>query len=142
MLVIHVDRFRSESTQRGRSPVAEDGALGAVDVGEALLVLACAERDDEPDPAAVGRLAAAETARLARQLKVNAVVIHSFAHLFAQLAQPEAALQVLREMERALASEGFSVARTPFGWFNTMELSAKGHPLSRVARTVRLSEER
>jgi len=139
MLIIHVDSFRSQNTQRGRSRVAEDAVCESVDVGEALLVLACAEKDDEPDPSAVGRMAAAEAAKLARQLKVNTVVVHSFAHLFAELAQPEAALQVLREMERALTSDGFSVARTPFGWFNTMELSAKGHPLSRVARTVRLS---
>lgn len=141
MLIIHVDRFRSQNTQRGRSRVAEEPVSDAVEVGEALLVLASAEKGDEPDPSAVGRMAAVEVAKLARQLKVRSVVIHSFAHLFAELAQPEAALVVLHEMERVLAADGFSVARTPFGWFNTMELSAKGHPLSRVARTVRLSGE-
>lgn len=121
--------------------MAEEPVGDAVEVDEALLVLASAEKGDEPDPSAVGRMAAVEVAKLARQLRVSSVVIHSFAHLFAELAQPEAALLVLQEMERALASDGFSVARTPFGWFNTMELSAKGHPLSRVARTVRLSGE-
>ena len=29
-----------------------------------------------------------------------------------------------------------AVTRTPFGWFNTLEIRAKGHPLSRVARTI------
>ena len=26
--------------------------------------------------------------------------------------------------------------RTPFGWFSTLQIDAKGHPLSRVARIV------
>jgi threonyl-tRNA synthetase len=28
------------------------------------------------------------------------------------------------------------VVRTPFGWFNTLDIQAKGHPLSRVARVI------
>lgn len=36
----------------------------------------------------------------------------------------------------ALHVAGHTVTRTPFGWFNTLDLQAKGHPLSRVARSV------
>jgi hypothetical protein len=32
------------------------------------------------------------------------------------------------------------VARTPFSWLNALEIRAKDHPLSRVARTVSAKE--
>jgi threonyl-tRNA synthetase len=44
-------------------------------------------------------------------------------------------------MKEELRQRGFEVTRTPFGWFNTLEIKAKGHPLSRVARRVELTEE-
>ncbi|MER3406462.1 MAG: hypothetical protein C4289_15920 [Chloroflexota bacterium] len=65
------------------------------------------------------------------------MVLHSFAHLFAELAEPTTAVQVLDLVRARLEQQGYAVTRTPFGWFNTLEIKAKGHPLSRVARTVR-----
>ena len=32
------------------------------------------------------------------------------------------------------------MTRTPFGWFNILDIRAKGHPLSRVARTIGAEE--
>ena len=40
-------------------------------------------------------------------------------------------------MESLLRERGIEAIRTPFGWFNTLEMKAKGHPLSRVARVIR-----
>ena len=31
---------------------------------------------------------------------------------------------------------GYAVEQSAFGWFNRLEIKAKGHPLSRVARQV------
>jgi hypothetical protein len=39
-------------------------------------------------------------------------------------------------MEQRLAADGYSVSQSAFGWFNRLELKAKGHPLSRIARQV------
>ncbi|MBI3301285.1 MAG: hypothetical protein HYZ72_04305 [Deltaproteobacteria bacterium] len=35
-----------------------------------------------------------------------------------------------------ITNAGLRSSRTPFGWFNTLHIDAKGHSLSRVARVV------
>jgi threonyl-tRNA synthetase len=84
----------------------------------------------------VAQRAAAEISKFASQLKVATVVLHPFAHLFGELSAPEVAIDVLSRTHEALLSAGLQSQRTPFGWFNTLQIDAKGHPLSRVARTV------
>jgi len=138
VLMFHVDFLRSTTTERGRSSVVEDldPSSRMIEVGESLMVLASVEKADELRPEDVSRGAVLEIARLARQLKVDTVVLHPFAHLFGELSEPRMAIRILELTQRGLIEEGFRVFRTPFGWFNTLELKAKGHPLSRVARIV------
>lgn len=69
---------------------------------------------------------------------MDTIVIHPFAHLFGDLSSPEAAVEILTLIEEGLAQLGFKVLRTSFGWFNTLEMRAKGHPLSRIARQITL----
>jgi threonyl-tRNA synthetase len=107
-----------------------------VDVDEALLVLVSVERTDETSPEEVSVNAVEEISKLCHQLKTNVIVLHPFAHLFVEMSQPETALKVMKLTEKGLSQRGFKVVRTPFGWFNTLDLRAKGHPLSRVARTI------
>ena len=101
-----------------------------------LLVLVSVEKADEPAPAAVAGRAVDEIAAHAATLKVRTVVLHPFAHLFGRLSKPAVAVQVLKLLEEGLRGRGLAVVRTPFGWFNTLDIRAKGHPLSRVARTI------
>jgi threonyl-tRNA synthetase len=136
MLMLHVDHFCSTVTERGRSRLIEEPPSKTVEVDEALLVLISVERTDETSPEDVSLKAVEEISRLCHQLKANVIVLHPFAHLFADMSKPETALRVMRLTEEGLNQRGFKVVRTPFGWFNTLDLKAKGHPLSRVARTV------
>lgn len=106
------------------------------EVGESLLVLSSVEKQDEADPSMTSQKAVDELSKLARQLKVDTIVIHPFAHLFGDLSSPEAAFETLTLIEKGLAQLGFRIVRTPFGWFNALELRAKGHPLSRIARHI------
>lgn len=135
-LMMHVDYFKSTITERGRSRFVEETQERITETQEAILVLASVEKGDESALENVAKKAAKEISENASHLKVHQIVLHPFAHLFGELSRPEAAAEVLRMVQAQLVSEGFSVARTPFGWFNTLELRAKGHPLSRVARIV------
>ncbi|GIX47607.1 MAG: hypothetical protein KatS3mg131_1818 [Candidatus Tectimicrobiota bacterium] len=135
-LSLHVNSFCCTITTKGRSPICEPYDDPVTRVQEALVVLASVERGDARNPEQVAVRAAAEIAALARQLKVTTVVLHPFAHLFGELSSPEVAIEVLRRTEEALIAQGLTCYRTPFGWFNTLQLDAKGHPLSRVARVV------
>lgn len=137
-LAIHVDYFACRITERGRSkvyePVADDKR--SAELHEGLLILASVEKADTADPNGVAERSAAEIAKLAAQVGTKAVLLHSFAHLFAELSDPQTAIAVLTVTAEALVAQGYAVQRTPFGWFNTLEIRAKGHPLSRVARIV------
>jgi len=138
LLTLHVDYFACTITEKGRSKVFEDldpNSRTTV-VNEALLVLASVEKQDEINPEIVSKKATEEISSLAKQLKVDTIVLHPFAHLFAELSKPEVAITVLKLVQEELLERGFRVFRTPFGWFNTLELKAKGHPLSRVARII------
>lgn len=113
-----------------------DPSSRTIEVGESLMVLACVEKADKLKPEEVSRRAVTEITRLAGQLKVDTVVLHPFAHLFGELSEPSVAIKILELTQEGLIKNGFIVFRTPFGWFNTLELKAKGHPLSRVARII------
>jgi threonyl-tRNA synthetase len=103
---------------------------------EALLLLVSVEKADEAAPEVVADRAVTEIAAHAASLNVQTLVLHPFAHLFGQLSRPATAVQVLRRMEEALRARGLAVKRAPFGWFNALDIRAKGHPLSRVARII------
>jgi threonyl-tRNA synthetase len=136
-LVIHVNSFCCTITTKGRSRVFEPYDDPMTRVDEALVVLASVEQGDEGAPERVAERAAAEIRQLATQLKVSTVVVHPFAHLFGELSAPDVAIEVLQRTQQALLDAGLDSRRTPFGWFNTLQIDAKGHPISRVARVVR-----
>ncbi|MPZ13317.1 MAG: hypothetical protein GEU73_02625 [Chloroflexi bacterium] len=137
LLMLHVDAFTCTITQKGRSPITEMPSTPSMHIDDGLLVLANAEDGDEADSDGVAERVAQEIRRLASQLKLREVMLLPFAHLFADPAPPEAALSILEAAAADLRSGGLRVERPPFGWFHTWDLQAKGHPLSRVARTVR-----
>ena len=135
-LMLHVNSFSCTITTKGRSKVYEEYDDPVTRVDEALLVLSSVERGDERAPERVASRASAEIVKLATQLKITTVVLHPFAHLFAELSAPDVAIEVLSRTRQALIEAGLQTYRTPFGWFNTLQIDAKGHPISRVARTV------
>jgi len=135
-LMLHVNSFCCTITTQGRSKVYEAYSDPVTQVDEALLVLSSVEQGDERAPELVASRASAEIVKLAAQLKITTVVLHPFAHLFGSLSPPDVAIDVLSRTQQALSVAGLRVHRTPFGWFNALQIDAKGHPLSRVARMV------
>ncbi|MBI4492325.1 MAG: hypothetical protein HY690_05980 [Chloroflexi bacterium] len=136
ILIFHVDHFSCTATQRGRSALVEPLAERTFTLEEGLLVLASVERGDESRQQEVVAGAAMEIRKLARQVGARRAMLHPFAHLFGLPADPQASVAVLDAVASALQTEGLECSRTPFGWFFSWELRAKGHPLSRVARRI------
>lgn len=134
LLIFHVSRFACTATQKGRSSIVEPLAERTIHFEEGLLLLASAEAGDERDPRGIAREAAAEVARLAAQVGARRALVHPFAHLFAEPAPLAVAIDVLDALNHELLERGLESRRTPFGWFFAWELSAKGHPISRLAR--------
>ena len=135
LLIWHVDSFTAEPTERGRSKIA-DTEPRAASVTDGLVVFAAVEKADESEPDAVAARAAQAIAEVARQLGARDILLHSFAHLFVELSAPATARDVLNATQRLLEADGYTASQSAFGWFNRLEMRAKGHPLSRVARQV------
>src|SRR5213593_818656 len=122
---MHVNSFCCTITTEGRSHMHEEYTDPMTRVDEALLVLSSVERGDERAPDRVASRASAEIVKLAGQLKVTTVVLHPFA----ELSAPEVAIDVLSRTQQALSAASLRAYRTPFGWFNTLQIDAKGHPI-------------
>ena len=133
-LAWHVDHVRAEPAERGRSALVEEPR--PVSARNALLIFAHFEKSDETRPTDIIERAVNEIASIASQLKVTTIVLNPFAHLFAEPSKPEAAVAMLGQLELGLAGKGFDTQRLSFGVFYELELKAKGHRLSRIARTV------
>ena len=134
-LAWHVDYVRAEPTERGRSALVEEAK--PVKAENALLVFANFEKNDESHQAEVIERATAEIASIAAQLKVTDVVLNPFAHLFAEPSTPEVAVDMLGRIHEGLVGRNLIVQRLAFGMFYELELKAKGHRLSRIARSKR-----
>ena len=136
-LSFHVDHFWYKVTKKGRSKVIEeineDNKENRVE--NALVLFISMEKQDEKDPNIIEK-GIAEIEKITHQLKISNLVILPFAHLFGQLSSLEYAFESFKKIESIFNSKNYSVLRLPFGWFNELEMKAKGHPLSRISRII------
>lgn len=135
-LSFHCDYFGYKTTNKSRSKIIEDltdenreGRLENV-----VVLFISVEKQDESDPNVFQEFAK-QVDDISSQLKVNNIVLLSFAHLFGELSSPEFGFKALVQLEKLL-KEKYTVLKPPFGWFNELELKAKGHPLSRISRKI------
>lgn len=133
-LAWHVEHVSLTPTEKGRSAVVEKAE--PVKAENALLVFANFEKSDEMHQDEVVAKAAAEIASIAAQLKVTSIVLNPFAHLFADPSKPEVAISMLSMLQTQLAQKNLNVQKLAFGMFYEMDLKAKGHRLSRIARNI------
>lgn len=136
-LSLHCEYFRFTTTKKSRSKLLEElnefNRQGAIE--NCLVLLISVEKQDEMKPQFIEK-GLNEILQITSQLKVSNIVLLSFAHLFGELSSPDFGLQSLKSLENELKDKGFNILRPPFGWFNELELKAKGHPLSRMSRIV------
>lgn len=136
-LSFHVDYFRHKVTEKGRSKIIEEILEGNEEnqVDNALVLFISMEKSDESKTEIIEK-GINEIEKITKQLKVSTIVIIPFAHLFGQLSSLEYAFESFKKIESLLKLKNYSVLRLPFGWFNELEMKAKGHPLSRISRIV------
>ena len=136
-LSFHVEFFSYKVTKKGRSKVFEEITEKNKEnqVENAIVLFISMEKQDETSSGLLER-AIMEIEKICDQLKISNIVIVPFAHLFGKLSSLNYALDSFKNIESILKSKNYSVIRLPFGWFNELEMKAKGHPLSRISRTI------
>ena len=133
-LSFHVDYFRYKVTKKGRSKVVEEITEDnrEAQIKNALVLFISTEKRDEEN-SEILKKSIIEIEKITNQLKISNIVIVPFAHLFGQLSTIEFSFEFFKKIELELKMMDYSVLRLPFGWFNELEMRAKGHPLSRIS---------
>ena len=137
-LSFHVNYFWYKVTKKGRSKIVEEITEKNKEarIENALILFISMGKQDEEDPEILNK-GIVEIEKITKQLKISNVVVLPFAHLFGQLSSLEYAFESMKTIEKLLKSKDYSVLRLPFGWFNELEMKAKGHPLSRISRIIK-----
>ncbi|MDI9394336.1 MAG: threonine--tRNA ligase [Euryarchaeota archaeon] len=135
LLLIHSDYIEYETKKQ--TPVAEkiEESLKSGRLEEALTAFTAVESADEANPEGAIEKAVSEIEKFAAQVKTNRIMLYPYAHLSSDLSSPKAAVQVLKDMEKALSAK-YEVKRAPFGWYKAFTVSCKGHPLSELSRSI------
>ncbi len=137
LLLIHADRFEYETKEKAvknPEPIRESARKGELKDG--LVVFCTVEKPDESEAASVAENAANSIEEVLGWIKTKRVMVYPYAHLSTNLASGEAALKILKSLEQDLANRGYEVSRSPFGWYKAFTITAKGHPLSELSRTI------
>jgi threonyl-tRNA synthetase len=138
LLFIHSDHLEFEAREKaGPDDLAEtEGVPMEGRMEECVTAFISVESDDEADVDGVVENALAELRDVTDQLNTRNVVLYPYAHLSDDLAGPDAAKEVMRDLETALVEADYEVLRAPFGWYKSFEVACKGHPLSELSRHV------
>lgn len=136
ILLIHSDylKYKTKSKTRIAEKIDEEKGEGIYE--NALVVFTAVEKEDEIDREAIVENAITEIKDVFGKVGAETIVIYPYAHLSSSLSSPDAAKDVLTNMEIGLESMGLNVKRVPFGWYKSFEVSCKGHPLSELSRTI------
>lgn len=133
-LAWHLESFRATPTEKGRSQIVEEAST--VEAENSLLVFANFEKSDEANQGETVSKATNEIVSVCRNLKIGTVILDPFAHLFAEPSTPESAVSMLKSLEASLRGNNLQVKRLAFGMFYELEIKAKGHRYSRIARRI------
>ena len=72
---------------------------------------------------------------IANNKALKHIVLHSFAHLGGDTAEPKFAKAFIERMAKRLEKTGYQVYQSPFGWFCAWNLSIYGDSMAKVFRS-------
>jgi len=137
LLLIHADRFEYETKEKAvKEPEPIQGTTKRGQLEDGLVAFCTIEKPDEAQPDIVAENAADSIEEVLGWIKTRRVMVYPYAHLSTNLASGDAALKILKSLEEKLSSRGYEVSRSPFGWYKGFTITAKGHPLSELSRTI------
>ena len=119
---------------RSFSKTLEDVESVEVDesVDDALVVFMHIEAQDFEEGSKVFKRSLKHLKWLANKRALKTVVLHSFAHLGGENAEPSDALSFMLRLKERLESTGYHVKMTPFGYFCSWDLKVYGESLAKV----------
>ena len=101
-------------------------------VTEAAVIWLHIEKNDSADEGKIFKKTLKHIKWIANNKSLKDVVLHSFAHLGGDTAEPAFAKDFIERMAMRLESTGYHVHQTPFGWFCAWNLSIYGDSMAKV----------
>jgi predicted deacetylase len=101
-------------------------------VRDAVVIFVHSEDEDEERRGKVLQKFIKNIKWIAGKFGARNVVLHSFNHLGVSKSSPEFALSLMDEAEERLEKAGYTVMRTPFGYFNEFRMHVAGDSLAKV----------
>ena len=141
ILLVHAKDFSYEVKSKA-IPGAEENIdeRKHIHTQNTLVVFTSIEQDDcTASPEQLSNIAQ-DICSHTHNIKARSIVLYPYAHLSSNLAKPECALRVLKNLEIALREicTDVSVLRAPFGWYKSFQITCYGHPLSELSREYRI----
>ncbi len=132
ILQLHSDYIEYEPVKK-EIPSAEDAEKKTNRLEDIVVLFTCVEAGDDE---AIAKQAIDEIEEFLKNLKVNRILLYPYAHLSANLAEPDVALDVMKSMEKYSSKLGIETFRAPFGWCKRFTIAVKGHPLAEQSREI------
>ncbi len=137
ILTVHADYMEIEPLTKAIKS-AEQIEKGKRRYDEVLVVFTAVEKGDE-NVGAMAQKLAKEAEAVAKQVKVNNVLLYPLVHLTSNPSDPATAQKVMEKAEELLKNREYKAAHAPFGWYKGYTLKCKGHPLSELSRELKAS---
>jgi len=125
LLMFHLESFWF----RPNESTSDDAG---VNIDECILVWIQSEPADEDNRSSVLRKMVKNIRWLAKKVSANTIVLHSFAHLGIEKANPDFAEALINEVSERLITRDFSIHIVPFGMFNEFKMHVSGPSLGKV----------
>jgi hypothetical protein len=134
LLTFQAEHFAWRSYSKTLAEVAEVDV--DTSVTDALVVFMHIEAGDADDHKRVFKHTLKHVKWLANKRALKTVVLHSFTHLGGENAAPEYAVDFMKQLEERLATTGYAVHQTPFGYFCSWDLGVYGDSLAKVYKAI------
>lgn len=134
MRLLILDCKNFEYNLNHRTPVGEDISEDQKrkSYEDTLIIFIAIEEKDEK---VILERAARDIINIVTKNKSKLVILNPFAHLSANLAKPDKAMLLLKELFSRLKQEkSFRVERSVFGWYKEFSMSVNGHANSQIYR--------
>jgi Archaea-specific editing domain of threonyl-tRNA synthetase len=137
LLCFQAKRFRWQTHAKTLPEVPDQNVDQTVDQVLVVFIHAEGEDFDEQRKVSVLRQAIKHVKWLANKRSLKNIVLHAFAHLGGTAAAPHIAENFINGLAMRLEETGYTVWKTPFGYFCEWDLSVYGDSLAKVWKEIR-----
>ena len=130
LLMIYTDRFAYRTSKKTLEMVEDFEEEKQIE--DVLVGFIQAEKEDEDKIDKIETKLIKNLKWAAKKNDTNNIVLHSFAHLSLNKAEPEITKTIFNNAEKRLENAGYKIWQTPFGYFLDLDLKAPGRSLARI----------